>query len=409
MAVTQGETHQAIVWLMAHVAKNENQLLDVERRLDDMKRRHDRLEDENQQLRRQLAALAARTGVAITTTAQPTSPLVADYPPLAMDTQSVAVAPPPQQPPPPAPAQQQQQQQHQHQQHAAPAPMQSGTARTVRLPSGAMVRTTTTATGSGPTVAPAGTGPAATSGDAVAAAVSMLFSPHQPAPSQSPTAALSLPPPPPSMVRTSQPSAVTQHSLEPPAAHFSTHEQARVLQSAAQSTLGFASQQTSSCPQESPAAATAMTLHEASASPLQPVPERQLGSPWIKYGLDKGGYTLIRDYLRGTLKQTLVQDSDINGHHFHKTARLGDPVNITFRQAVTQEILALGELAGTRLPIETVDKRVSVYLQNYREESKKTPSELAADRNCKRLRSKRRREEVRQRRANNAAMQTQRV
>jgi predicted DNA repair protein MutK len=104
-----------------------------------------------------------------------------------------------------------------------------------------------------------------------------------------------------------------------------------------------------------------------------------------------------------------VQNNAINGHRFHKDARLADPVNITFRQAVTQQIMELGERSGIHLPFETVEKRVSVYLQNYREEAKKTPSELAADRRSKRLRSKQRRDEARQRRINEAAMQIQSI
>lgn len=98
--------------------------------------------------------------------------------------------------------------------------------------------------------------------------------------------------------------------------------------------------------------------------------------------------------MRGTLRQALQQNNEINGHRYDSTARLSDPINIEFRQAVAQQILALGELTGTNLTMETVEKRVAVYLQNYRTESKKTPSELKRDRYIKRLRSQQRRDEV---------------
>ncbi|KAI9596306.1 hypothetical protein BDF19DRAFT_421839 [Syncephalis fuscata] len=131
------------------------------------------------------------------------------------------------------------------------------------------------------------------------------------------------------------------------------------------------------------------------AIPIENLPKTTSApTPWRKYGLDKNAYILIRDYLRGTLRQVLKDDGEINGCRFHATARLGDSINIEFRQAVSQHILTLGELTGIDLSMNTVGKRVAVYLQNYKSESKKTPSELIRDRHNKRLRSQQRRKEA---------------
>ncbi|KAI8049849.1 hypothetical protein BDF22DRAFT_696974 [Syncephalis plumigaleata] len=185
------------------------------------------------------------------------------------------------------------------------------------------------------------------------------------------------PPTPPSLMSTSLSGQSITHSMSSATSPSSSD--------IIQSVLALSQMEASS---SSSSNSTSMIVDDRSTRPLVNP------TPWHKYGLDKNAYILIRDYLRGTLRQALQQNSEINGHRYDPAARLGDPINIEFRQAVAQQILALGELTGTNLSMEIVEKRVAVYLQNYRTESKKTPSELKRDRYVKRLRSQQRRDEA---------------
>jgi hypothetical protein len=302
MASIPKDTYQAIVWLLARVSERDDQLSNAERRIARLEQGYARLENENQQLRQQLNALSERMGISTTDSELPSSsPTLNDHAPFTAGSAtetllsvsgalSTSLRP-------------------STQHHSLASTAQEHYPRMIHLSSESS-QPDVSRTRDGPFAVNASSASISddhysngSGGNAAADAANDTSTAAMPAflvSSSTPTLPLSSQA---QATGNSQPvsSATFAHQpINPPGTHIMAHGQMQVLPPAPTSSIGPSDRRATSNQQSSPATAhttgqtqrPATTLITSQATVSEK--ERLLGSPWIKYGLDKGSYTLIR-------------------------------------------------------------------------------------------------------------------